>query len=43
MLKDKTKGNLSNDMSKTQNMMLDELIVNFNEIHNKSSNESTNK
>lgn len=43
MLKDKTKGNLSNDMSKTQNMMLDELIVNFKEIHNKSSNESTNK
>lgn len=41
MLKDKTKGNLSDDMSKTQNMMLDELIVNFKEIHNKSFNEST--
>lgn len=43
MLKDKTKGNLSDDMSKTQDMMLDELIVNFKEIHNKSSNESTKK
>jgi ribosomal 30S subunit maturation factor RimM len=43
MLKDKTKGNLSNDMSKTQNMMLDELIVNFKEIHNKNLNESTKK
>lgn len=43
MLKDKTKGNLSEDMSKTQNMMLDELIVNFKEIHNKNLNESANK
>jgi ribosomal 30S subunit maturation factor RimM len=43
MLKDKTKGNLSEDMSKTQNMMLDELIVNFKEIHNKNLNESTKK
>ena len=43
MLKDKTKGNLSDDMSKTQNMMLEELIVNFKEIHNTTLNESTNK
>jgi hypothetical protein len=43
MLKDKTKGNLSDDMSKTQNMMLEELIVNFKEIRNTTSNESTNK
>lgn len=43
MLKDKTKGNLSEDMLKTQNMMLDELIVNFKEIHNKNLNESTKK
>ena len=32
MLKEKTKGNLSDDMSKTQNMMLEELLINFNEI-----------
>ena len=31
MLKEKTKGNLSEDMSKTQNMMLEELIINFND------------
>tara|TARA_B100000767_G_scaffold4348_1_gene4122 strand:- start:145 stop:423 length:279 start_codon:yes stop_codon:yes gene_type:complete len=43
MLKDKTKGNLSDDMSKTQNMMLEELIINFKEIYNTTSNESTNK
>lgn len=43
MLKDKTKGNLSDDMSKTQNMMLDELIVNYMEVANKSDYESTLK
>ena len=43
MLKDKTKGNLSDDMSKTQNMMLDELIVNYKEVANKSDYESTLK
>lgn len=36
MLKEKTKGNLSDDMSKTQNMMLEELLINFNEIQIKS-------
>jgi hypothetical protein len=37
MLKDITKGNLSDDMSKTQNMMLDELLVNYKQVVNYES------
>jgi hypothetical protein len=31
MLKDKTKGNLSKELTTTQDMMLDELRLNFNQ------------
>ena len=41
MLKEKTKGNLSNDMQKTQDIMLSELRLNFVDESNKQKHEST--
>ena len=41
ILKEKTKGNLSNDMQKTQDIMLSELRLNFVDESNKQKHEST--